>query len=74
MSPKFKAALIRAARTGAQAFAAVIVAKWVAGPPSLSSFYDTFVASADFAGGTAVLAALGALGMNVRRPITPEQV
>ena len=65
-------ALEAAARTAGQAFIAVVAAKLFAGPPQLTAMWHETIAVADFAGGSAVLAALAAFGLNVRKPVTPE--
>jgi cobalamin biosynthesis protein CobD/CbiB len=70
MSPLLRAAMFRAARTFAQAFLAVVVQKWLAGDTgvTVSGLVRTFGAHSDAAAGTAILAAAGALGVNLRRP------
>ena len=72
ISPTLRAAAIRAARTFAQAFIGLILAKWIAGPTTITGLVDAVQAHADLAGGTGLLAALTALGLNVARPIAPE--
>jgi len=70
ISPTLRAATIRGARTFVQAFAAVVVQKWLAGDAgvTVSGLVRTIGAHADAAAGTAILAAAGALGWNMRRP------
>jgi hypothetical protein len=73
MNPRIKAALIRAARTAAQAFAATIGQRWLAGhEQTISALIRTVQHQADAAGGVAVLAAAAALGLNWARPVSPE--
>jgi hypothetical protein len=62
---KYHLAAHRAAKTAAQAFLGSIVAAWLAGgDQSVSGLIDTIGSGADMAGGTAILAALAALGWN----------
>jgi hypothetical protein len=72
MNATLKAALIRSARTAGQAFVGVILAKWIVGPTTVSGLIDVVRLQADFAGGSAILAALTALGVNAWKPVTPE--
>lgn len=75
MSPKLEAALIRAARTAAQAFIGYIGARWigvVVGDPTVTGLIDVVRTQADAAGGAAIVSGLAALGMNLRKPIAPE--
>lgn len=74
MNPVLKAAAIRAARTAAQTFIGVIIAKWMGGAITVTALYDTTLAQADFAGGSAISAALVALGVNAWKPVHPETV
>ena len=74
ISPKLKAAATRATRTFAQAFLGLIIAKWVAGPTTITGLVDAVKDHADLAGGTGLFAALAALGLNFTRPVSPEKV
>lgn len=62
---KYRLAVHRASKTAAQAFVGSIVASWISsGRGSVSGLFDTISGNADMAGGTAILAALVALGWN----------
>lgn len=74
VSKNLSAALIRAGRTAGQTFAGFILAVWVkpmnekAVQISVTGLVETIIANADYAGGAAIFAALGALGLNLKRP------
>ena len=67
---KFRAATIRAARTFAQVFIAVIFQQWTTGNEgvSISGLWGVVEVRSDAAAGTALVAALLALGLNMKRP------
>jgi hypothetical protein len=59
----------RAGKTFAQAFVGSIVATWIgAGDASITGLLHTVRSGSDMAGGTALLAALAAMGWNTWRP------
>lgn len=74
ISARIRLAAMRAFRTAAQAFLAVIVQAWVTGDLSITGLGDAIVDNADTAGGVAVLAALTALGWNAAKPVGGDRV
>ncbi len=72
ITPKVRAAAIRAVRTAAAAFAAVVGATWFKSPPLASALWESTIEVLDFAAGSAILAAAGTFGLNMKNPITPE--
>lgn len=74
ISYPFKVAAYRAARTFAQAFVGVIGATWIAdGSATITSLVHTVAVTSDRAGGSGLIAALAALGLNFVKPnVKPE--